>query len=95
MAIEDMEAQRSELQQLREKGRVYCSAILDAMEQRENMLTRTELFAIHYPNLLIPVENADDWIVSGEHALGACFQVGVPSCTFSEIMRRRASSLAS
>jgi hypothetical protein len=41
------------------------------------MLTRTELFAIHYPNLLIPVENADDWIVSGEHAIGACFQVGV------------------
>jgi hypothetical protein len=67
-----MEAQPSELQQLREGGKVCCSVMLDAMDEPEgeNMLPRTQLFAIHYPNLLmIPVEDADEWQAPGEHAL--------------------------
>lgn len=98
LAIDDMEAQRSELQQLRERGKIYCSAMCDAIDKRENMLARTEAFGIHYPNLLIPVEEANEWHAPGEHALpGAWFQTAVLSCRLPETMRlctkRQASGL--
>jgi hypothetical protein len=74
LAINDLDTQRSELQQLRNWGKVYDSAMLDAMDankgQGDNMLPRTDLFGLHYPNLLIP---ADEWQASDEHADGACF----------------------
>jgi agmatine/peptidylarginine deiminase len=49
------------------------------------MLPRTELFGIHYPNLLIPVERADEWQASGEHVDDACFQVALASCRFETV----------
>jgi hypothetical protein len=71
LAIDDLDAQRSQLQQLRNQGKVYDSAMLDAMDANkghgENMLPWTEVFGIHYPNLLIPVEEANEWHASGEH----------------------------
>jgi hypothetical protein len=91
LAINDLDAQRSKLQQLRNRGKVYNSAMLDAMDankgQGKNMLPRTDLFGIHYPNLLIPVERADEWQASGEHVDGACFQVALASCRLPETVR--------
>jgi hypothetical protein len=88
LAIDDLDAQRSELQQLRNRGKVYDLAMLDAMDankgQGENMLPRTDLFGIHYPNLLIPVERADEWQASGEHVDNACFQIALASCRLPE-----------
>ena len=93
LAIDDLDAQRSELQQLRNRGKVYDSAMIDAMDanegQGENMLPRTDLFGIHYPNLLIPVERADEWQASGEDVDGACFQVALASCRLPETVRLR------
>jgi hypothetical protein len=84
LAIDDLDAQRFELQQLRNRGKVYDSAMLDAMDvnkgQGKNMLPRTDLFGIHYPNLMIPVERADEWQASCEHVDGACFQAALASC---------------
>jgi hypothetical protein len=51
LTIDDLDAQRSELQQLRNRGKVYDSAMLDAMDANEghgeNMLPRTEVFGIY------------------------------------------------
>jgi hypothetical protein len=98
LAIDDLDAQRSELQQLRNRGKVYNSAMLDAMDankgQGENMLPRTDLFGIHYPNLLISVERADElWQASGEHVDGACFQVALASCRLPKIVRLCVSTI--
>jgi hypothetical protein len=79
------------LQQLRNWGKVYNSAMIDAMDANEglgeNMLPRTELFGVHYPNLLIPVGRADEWQASGEHVDGACLQVALKSCRLPETVR--------
>jgi hypothetical protein len=97
LAIDDLDAQRSELQQLRNRGKVYNLAMIDAMDanegQCENMLPRTELFGVHYPNLLIPVERADEWQASGEHVDGACFQVALAPCRLPEIVRLRIKTI--
>jgi hypothetical protein len=65
--------------------------MIDAMDANEgqgkNMLPRTELFGVHYPNLLIPVERADEWQASGEHVDGAYFQVALASCRLPETVR--------
>jgi hypothetical protein len=88
LTINDLDAQRFELQQLRNWGNVYDSAMLDAMDankgQGKNMLPRMKLFGIHHPNLLIlvPKEQA-----SGEHVDGACFQVALASCRLPETVR--------
>jgi hypothetical protein len=97
--IDDLDAQRPELQQLRNRGKVYDSAMLDAIDANKghgkNMLPRMELFDIHYPNLLIPVEDANEWHAPGEHVDGACFQVALPSCRLPETMRLCSSKYAS
>jgi hypothetical protein len=86
-----MDAQRSELQQLRNRGKVYCSAMrldsIDANDVDGENMSRTEAFGIHYPNWLIPVEVANEWHAPGEHVDGACFQVALPSCRLPETMR--------
>jgi hypothetical protein len=73
---------------MRNRGKVYDSAMLDAMDankgQGENMLPRTELVGIHYPNLLIPVERADED--------GACFQVALASCRLPETVHLSCTS---
>jgi hypothetical protein len=91
LAIDDLDAQSSELQQLRNWSKVYDSAMLDAMDankgQGENMLPRTDLSGIHYPNLLIPVERADEWQALGERVDSTCFQVALASCRLPETVR--------
>jgi hypothetical protein len=51
---------------LRNWGKEYDSAMLDAMDakkaQGKNMLPRMELFDVHYSNLMIPMERADEWL---------------------------------
>jgi hypothetical protein len=93
LAIDDLDAQRSELQQLRNRGKVYDSAMIDAMDANEgqgkNILPRTELFGVHYLNLLIPVESADEWQASGDYVDGACFQVAFASCRLPQTVRLR------
>jgi hypothetical protein len=97
LAIDDLDAQWSELQQLRNRGKVYDSAMIDAMAanegQSENMLLRTKLFGVHYPNLLIPMERADEWQALGEHVDGACFQVALASCRLPETGRLRMKTI--
>jgi hypothetical protein len=77
------------LQQLRNRGKVYDLAMIDAMDanegQGENMLPRRELFGVHYPNLLISVERADEWQTSGEHVDGACFLSYIGILPFARI----------
>ena len=71
LAIESVEAQRAELAELQKRD-VYDSAAMDALNANEqggeNRLNKTELFTIYLPNLLIPLERADELIVRGKMA---------------------------
>lgn len=69
LAIESVEAQRAELAELQQRD-VYESAAMDALnanaEGGENRMNKTELFTIYYPNLLVPLEEADQLTVGGK-----------------------------